>query len=129
MRLVMRSKLAMSLMVIGVSAQVAKETPSQPYQNSEAYEVYAAILATERPQGDMLLIADATVSFNSCLESRSDKLVDSAIDDYKKINKARWQLGYHLAIRQPCKLLSAKEADALLQPDKSTGAWHLDPDH
>ncbi len=105
-------------------SQSTKQDEIKPYEDGEAYNVYSAILEKEKTKSD-LVIGDATVPFNSCLDSRSDKLVDSAIEDYKKMNKGRWSLGYHFELKRPYKLISNKEAETLLQPDKRTGAWHF----
>lgn len=68
----------------------------------------------------MLLIDDTTRPFSSCLGSRSDKSVDPAIDDYKKVNAAKWRLGYHFALEGSYKLLPMKEG--ISYQDKTTGA-------
>lgn len=117
------SLLFLPLMFLG---QNTNREDIKPYDDGEVYNVYSAVLGLEKSDSE-LLIADTTVPFSNCLDPRSDKLVDAAIDDYKRINRSRWRLGYHFEIKQPYKLLSAKEADALLQPDKRTGAWPLSP--
>jgi hypothetical protein len=96
----------------------------KPYEDGEAYSVYSAVLEQEKAKNDFV-IGDTTVPFNGCLDSRSDKPVDAAIEDYKKMNRSRWGLGYHFALKGPYKLVSRKEADELLQPDKRTGTWHF----
>jgi hypothetical protein len=96
----------------------------KPYEDGEVYNVYSAVLDKEKTNRD-LVIGDTTLPFNGCLDSRSDKLVDAAIEDYKKMNRSRWGLGYHFALKRPYKLVSRKEADELLQPNKQTGAWHF----
>ena len=98
----------------------------KPCDEGEVYNVYSAVLEKEKTKSG-IVIGDTTVPFNSCLDSRSDKLVDSAIEDYKKMNKDRWNLGYHFESNRPYKLISRKEADEMLQPDKRTGAWRLSP--
>ncbi len=98
----------------------------KPCDEGEVYNVYSAVLEKEKTKSG-IVIGDTTVPFNSCLDSRSDKLVDSAIEDYKKMNKDRWNLGYHFESNRPYKLISRKEADELLQPNKRTGAWRLSP--
>ena len=98
----------------------------KPYQDGEVYNVYSAVLEMEKTNSDPV-IGDTTVSFNSCLASRSDALVDAAIEDYKKANRSRWHLGYHFETKRPYKLISKKEADELLQPDKKTGTWDFSP--
>ena len=96
----------------------------KPYEDGEAYNVYSAVLEKKKTKSD-LVIGDTTVPFNSCLDPHSDKLVDAAIEDYKKMNQKRWGLGHHFALNSAYKLVSRKEADELLQPDKRTGAWHF----
>lgn len=107
-------------------SQNTKKDEIKSYEDGDAYNVYSAVLSLEKSDGPVL-IGDSTVPFNDCLESRSDKLVDAAIENYKKINQGKWRLGHHFEIKQPYKLLSAKEADSLLQPDKRTGGWPLSP--
>lgn len=114
------------LVPVLLCSQSTNRDETKSYEDGEVYSVYSAVLAMEKTKSD-LVIGDTTVSFNSCLASRSDALVDAAIEDYRKANQSRWRLGYHFETKRPYKLMSKKEADELLEPDKKTGAWHLSP--
>jgi hypothetical protein len=120
--------LAVCFLPLFVYAQNTTKEDIKPYEDSEAYNVYAAVLALKRAKGEVL-IADTTVAFNDCMETRSDEPVDAAIENYKKINQVRWRLGYHFESTGLYKLLTAEEAKALLPPHKSTGEWPLSPEH
>ena len=78
---------------------------TKPY-DVEAYEVFSTVLAMEKVKGDTLLIGDTTVPFDICLGRRSDKLADSAIENYKQANKARWRLQYRFNLDRPYRLLA-----------------------
>ena len=112
------------LVPVLLCSQSTNRDETKSYEDGEVYSVYSAVLAMEKTKND-LVIGDTTVSFNSCLGSRSDALVDAAIEDYRKANQSRWRLGYHFETKRPYKLMSKKEADELLQPDKKTDTWHF----
>lgn len=109
------------LLLLGQSSNQAEV---KPYEDSEAYNVYSAVLALENPKGD-LLIVDTTVPFTHCLEPRSDQVVDAAIEDYRKANKSKWRLGYHLGLERSYTLVSQDEAGDLLQSPPKRGAWRF----
>jgi hypothetical protein len=115
------------LSLFSLSSQNVNKEEIKTYEAGEVYSVYSAVVALEKTKGD-LLIGDTTVPFSNCLERNSDKRANAAIEDYKKVNKPRWRLGYHFEMNRPYKLLSAKEADEFLQPDKRTGEWRLTPE-
>ena len=110
--------------LLSLSPQKVNQDEIKTYEDGEVYSVYSAVVALEKTQGD-LLIGDTTVPFSICLEASSDKPANAAIEDYKKVNKNRWLLGYHFEMKRPYKLLSEEKADELLQPDKRTGKWPL----
>lgn len=117
--------LALLLIAVSLSPQSAKEPVPRLYDVQEAYDVYAAVLALDHAKGD-LLIGDTTVPFNRCLESRSDKLADAAIENYKKANENTWQLQRKLNLKSTYKLLSAREIEDLRKPDPQGGFnWHF----
>lgn len=122
----LRGVVFLLLVPLLLCSQNTKKDEIKSYEDGEAYNVYSAVLSLEKSDGPVL-IGDSTVPFNDCLASRSDKLVDAAIENYKKTNQGKWRLGYHFEIKQSYKLLSAKETDSLLQPDKRTGSWLLSP--
>jgi hypothetical protein len=122
----MRS-IAFIFIALTLTAQTNTEHVLNPYEDSEAPKVYAAVLALEHPDG-ALLIADTTVPFNSCLEPRHDKAVDSAISDYKKANRNVFRLNQSLNLGREYKLLSAKEIKAMEQPDPEGGFFWRFPE-
>ena len=88
--------------------QAANEQP-KPYDVDEAYDIFSTVLAMEKQKDDTLLIGDTTVPFNLCLEKRSDKLADSAIEDYKKTNNSRWRLQHRFNLDHPYQLMAADQ--------------------
>jgi hypothetical protein len=113
------------LLAFAVFAQSGKEREPQPYDAQEAYEVYAAALAMDHLKGK-LLIADTTVPFNECLDSRSDKPADAAIGDYKQANKTRWRLQRKFALKRNYQLISSEEVKRLQRPDPKGGLfWYF----
>lgn len=114
------------LSLFSLSSQNLNKEEIKTYEDGEVYNVYSAVVAMEKTNGD-LLIGDTTVPFSICLEPNSDKQANAAIEDYKKVNKTRRRLGYHFEMSRPYKLLSEKEEDDFLQPDKRTGEWRLTP--
>lgn len=109
------------ILLLGQSANQAKV---KPYEDGEAYSVYSAVLAMESSKGD-LLIGDTTVPFSHCLEPHSDPVVDAAIEDYRKANKSKWRLGYHLGLERSYTLVSQDEASDLLQSPPGPSARHF----
>jgi len=108
-------------------AQSGKEREPKPYDIQEAYDVYAAALAMDDVKGK-LLIADTTVPFNECLDPRSDKLADAAIDDYKETNKARWRLLPKFGLKRNYQLLSSEDIKRLQRSDPKGGFfWYFPP--
>lgn len=114
---------AMFLVPLLLWTQSANQAEVKSYEDVEAYNVYSAILALENPKGD-LLIVDATVPFSHCLEPHSDPVVDAAIEDYRKANKSKWRLGYHLDLERSYTLVSQDEARDLLQSPAGSSARH-----
>jgi hypothetical protein len=92
--------------------QISGHGEFRPYETAEAYAVYSAILAQENPEGE-LLIGDTTLLFGHCLNSHGDRHVDSAIEDYKKMNQNRLRLRPHFKWKRSYKLLSAEEQNSL----------------
>jgi hypothetical protein len=93
--------------------------------------VYASALTLDHVEGDEsreLIIADTTVPFDHCLESRSDKEVDAAIKDYKKANRFKWLLERKLKLGRTYKLLSIAEIEKLQIPDPQGGFFWRFPE-
>lgn len=108
-----------------VFAQSANEPEPKPFDLQDAYDVYAAALVLDNSKGK-LLIADTTVPFDQCLDSRSDKAADAAIADYKKRNNARWRLQRKFELKRDYQLLSIKEVEKLRRPDPKGGFfWYF----
>lgn len=117
--------LPLLLLAFAVSAQSGKEREPRPYDVQEAYEVYTAALAMDHLKGK-LLIADTTVPFNECLDSRSDKPADAAIGDYKEANRTRWRLQRKFTLNRNYELLSNEEIERLRRPDPKDGFfWYF----
>jgi len=108
-------------------AQDTTQDDVKSYEDDEAYSVYSAVLALEKPGGEVL-IADTTVPFHDCAEPRSDKPVDSAIKHYKHLNQTRWQLLRKFNLEQVYRLLSAEEIKNLHQADPQGGFFWSFPE-
>jgi hypothetical protein len=116
----------MLLIPLWLLAQNTNQQEPKPYDVDEGYEAFSAALALEKPKGELLLIGDTTVPFNSCMEPRSDKLVDSAIDDYKKTNEKQWILQRRFKLDRPYELLSKEQwKTRTAQRGPSTGVYYL----
>lgn len=94
--------------------QSANEQKAKPYEVTDAYSVYSAVLAQEKTTG-RILINETTVPFNECLEPSFNKQVNSAIQDYKRANQSIFALQHKFNLKRDYQLLSANERKRLRQ--------------
>src|SRR5579871_3522474 len=73
-------------------------SPQSPYDDAEAYQVYAAVIPTEwtvaANKARALVIQSETVPYKNCLRAtrQSQMIVEPAIADYVKRNEQTWSL-------------------------------------
>jgi hypothetical protein len=121
----MMRSLSFLLFTVALSAQITKRPEPKPYADPEAYRVYAAALQLEHREGE-LLIAERSVPFRQCLDSRSDKVVGAVIKQYEKTNQTVWHLQDKFLDRD-YRLISEKEIAALRRPDPEGGFFWTFP--
>lgn len=95
------------------------------YKDSEAYEVYSAILPLEWPwrgaNAKSLVIRDETTSYEMCLrpEAEREDLIGPAISAYVKLNKQKWRLTHEFPIKKMYSLITSDE----LESARKEGGW------
>src|SRR5437764_2358898 len=95
--------------------QSPQSSPPMPYDEAEAYKVYAAILPSEWPihvaHAKSLVIRAETRGYKMCLEpgDESEKLFEPAIAEFIKLNEKSWLLQRKFSIELPYALIPAKE--------------------
>jgi hypothetical protein len=107
------------------SAPVRPDDSPKPYEDGEAYAVYAAILPSEWPwrvaNAKRLVIRTETENYKMCLQPEKDweRVVGPAISDYQKRNEKPWLLQPNFDIALPYQLVSADE----LKSAMAQGSW------
>jgi hypothetical protein len=89
------------------------ETPPEPYEVAEAYQVYAAILQSVSPpwpktQKEIFIrteTGDVPCGASDQFGEKEAAEVAEAIDDYVRMNKKTWLLQNHLPIDMPYDLV------------------------
>jgi hypothetical protein len=117
--------LAFLLVAIVLTAQTTKEQPVKPYEDPEAYAVYAALLSSPnsgKPDVEQAVMAQRTLVFENCYEPDEQwrEMLSPVVENYKTINQQRWDL-VDASIRFPHKLLSADEMHALFSKGPKPG--------
>jgi len=112
------------------TAAVTKDEPTAPYDDADAYEVYAVILPSEwRQRGakpKTLVILSGTKSYKMCLvpEKESEVLMGPAISDYVKQNEKTWLLQEQkFKLVTPPKMISSEELKSLFARSKWAGFY------
>jgi hypothetical protein len=88
---------------------------AKAYDDVEAYKVYSVILPGEWPWSDAkattLAIRTETEPYTMCIapDKESEKMVGSAIADYKKMNATKWLLQRDFYITKPYEMVSSEE--------------------
>src|SRR5947209_1238360 len=96
-----------SSFLLSQSAPVTQSSPPMPYDEAEAYKVYAAILPSEWPihvaHAKSLVIRAETRGYKMCLEpgDESEKLFEPAIAEFIKLNEKSWLLQRKFSIELP----------------------------
>jgi hypothetical protein len=106
--------LAASVMQDAGSKEIPYEN-AKPYDDAEAYKVYAAVLPGEWPWSDAkaktLVLQAETQPYAMCIEpdKEGEQIVGAAIADYKKLNAKRWMLQRQFEIARPYELIRNDE--------------------
>ena len=115
-----------TLMTIAV-AQENRAPEPKAYDDAEAYSIYSSILPGEWPWSDAnastLVIRTETEPYAMCIspDKESEKMVGSAIADYKKKNQAHWLLQRKFEIAKPYEMVSKEEIDSTFKTVGSEG--------
>ena len=105
---------------------VSQTTPQSAYDDSEAYQVYAAILPAEWVvqvnKAKRLIIQEETRPYAMCLrpEKESEEIVGPAIAQYVALNSHPWRLQPMFSLDVPYKLVTGDEIRVALH---QFGGW------
>jgi hypothetical protein len=113
------------LLMFVLAAQSAPPETARPYEDPEAYQVYAALLATpesNKHAGELAVMARRTLVFENCYEpdEKWRKLLIPAVENYKEINRSPWDL-VDSRIQFVHKLISADDMHALFSKGPKRG--------
>lgn len=126
----LRAALLLTGFVMAIALAIAQENgllEAKAYDDVEAYKVYSAILPSEWPlsvaDATMLVIRTETEPYAMCIapDKEGEKVVGSAIADYKKRNGTKWLLQREFDITKPYEIVSKEEMDAIFKTDGSAG--------
>jgi hypothetical protein len=107
------------------SGGAKKEEQPEAYTDPDAYEVYNAILTSQRrlenANAKLFFIPSLTQSEKMCLapDKESQKIIGSAISDYEKKNEKAWLLQPLLNVELRYQLIPPEE----LQAARELGMW------
>jgi hypothetical protein len=94
------------------SGAVSADSRPKPYEDAEAYEVYAVILPTDWlwqvQKAKSLVIQRETKVYNMCLrpDAESEKIIGPAISEYVRLNEKTWLLQQRLNIEKPYQFIA-----------------------
>jgi hypothetical protein len=97
------------------SAPVRPDDSPKPYEDGEAYAVYAAVLPSEWPwkvaHAKTLVIRSETKNYGMCLQPEKGftQSLGAAISDYVELNKRPWLLQSRFDIEKPYLLITPEE--------------------
>jgi hypothetical protein len=118
------SLLLVSLLFVQSGAKDS-DSPPVPYEDADAYEVYAAVLPLDWVWRDAkakkLVIRSATTTYEMCLrpEPESEKIIGSAIANYLKQNEKPKTLQRQFNLEKPYELLTASQIESAF----GQGGW------
>jgi hypothetical protein len=126
--------LRMAMLFTAFVASVVLASPKEElssetkiYDDAEAYKVYSAILPQEWPWRDAdartLVIRTETEPYGMCInpDKESEKIVGTAIADYKNKNEKKWLLQRHFEIGKPYEMVSSDEIDTIFKTEGVSG--------
>ena len=110
-------------------APVKSDNPPLPYEDIDAYEVYAAILPSDWPWREVgakrLIISRETKGYEMCLrpEKEYEEIVGPAISDYVRLNKRPWHLQRNFQIQKPYKIITSDELNSIFE--RGVEGWKM----
>jgi hypothetical protein len=112
--------------LFAISQEIATPEPTS-YDEAEAYEVYSAILPSEwtwnEANAKTLVIGIETEPYAMCIvpDKESEKIVGSAIADYKKKNERKWLLQRQFEITKAYEMISSDEINTIFNTEGTEG--------
>jgi hypothetical protein len=112
--------------LFATSQEIATLEPSS-YDETEAYKVYSALLPNEWTWNEAntktLVIGIETEPYAMCIvpDKESEKVVGSAIADYKKKNGRKWLLQRQFEITKPYEMISSDEINTIFNTEGTEG--------
>jgi len=126
----LRMAMLFTAFVASVVLASPQETPmseAKTYDDAEAYKVYSAILGQGGPQRKVgtrtLMIRTETEPYGMCIspDAESEKIVGTAIADYKKQNGQKWLLQRRFDIGTPYEMVPSGEIDTIFKTEGADG--------
>jgi hypothetical protein len=127
-------------LILSQSALFAQTDKLPKYEDATAYEVYSAILtypeATQLSKSNKLVIRRETLrNFGAFLDNdepskiclrpddESAKTIGTALDDFVKVNKTKWQLQEKFRLEIPYKLVDSATIISIINPFTEKEDW------
>jgi len=126
--------LVISFSCTSQSVPASHDNHPPPYVDSDAYEVYSAILPSEWPvrvaHAKMLVIRSETSGYGMCLhpEKDSEDMIGSAIAEYVELNKKPLVLQRNLSLAIPYDLITFKDLKSAINQGGWDGFYKKYPD-
>src|SRR5215475_9897693 len=117
--------LMIASLLLHQSGAVSTDSRPKPYEDAEAYEVYAAILPTDWlwqvQKAKSLVIQRETKVYNMCLrpDAESEKIIGPAISEYVRLNEKTWLLQQRLNIEKPYQFIATGDLKSIFDH----GGW------
>jgi hypothetical protein len=119
-----------------ISTGVSANQPGQamPYDDAEAYEVYAAILPEEWPisyaKAKTVAIRTETKAYQMCLrpEQEWEEILGPAISNYQKLSQKTWLVQDRIRLETPYKLVTEDELKTIMESSGWDGFYKQYPD-
>jgi hypothetical protein len=115
------------MLMVLATAQEKDSSEMKAYDDPEAYKVYSAILPNQWPWSEAnattLMIRTQTEPYAMCIapDKESEKIVGSAIADYKKKNRTKWLLQREFDIAKPYEMVPGEEIDGIFKTEGTAG--------
>ncbi|MBO0721788.1 MAG: hypothetical protein J2P41_13245 [Blastocatellia bacterium] len=116
--------LLLPLIIFQLGAVTTGDQP-QPYEDADAYEVYAAILPSNwtgsASKAIKLVIQSKASAFKMCVKPKGEsiEILKDAISDYVELSKKSWLLQRRFSIEKPYELITSEELKSIFEH----GSW------
>lgn len=119
--------LAVSIFCIPTAVAQRDSPAAEPYNVSDAYEIYSLLLPQEESYGfskGTLIIQQETVSqpVASCVTADAARRFKDAIADYSRLNEQRWLLQQQFNIENPYEIASSDRIESFFK-NKGPSGW------